>query len=103
LQSELQDTLDVLSDEYKGAKILSQSTMKSIVAYVEVGEFKIFISILISHLDGNSTLSKKQLTWNKIDILYMKLKIFSARNHDTILELSCDDGVYFLNIGKAKI
>ena len=38
LQSELRHALDVQIDEHENTKISSQSNVKSIVAYVEVGE-----------------------------------------------------------------
>ena len=58
LQSELWHALDVLNDEHKNVKMPSQSNVKSIVAYVEVGEPIIFKSTLVRQLNGNPTLSK---------------------------------------------
>jgi hypothetical protein len=58
LQSELLHALDVLIDEHKNGEIPTQSNVKSIVAYVEVGDSKIFKSTLVSQLNAIPTLSK---------------------------------------------
>ena len=102
LESELRHTLDVLVDEHEGAQIPSPSNVKSIIAYLEVGESRIFKSTLVSQLNGNPTLSKDQLTRIKASILYMKPKLLSVGNHDTMLKLGCDCGVYFLNTPEAR-
>ena len=103
LQSELRHALDVLIDEHENVEMPSQSNVKSIVAYVEVGESRIFKSTLVSQLNGNPTLSKDRLTWIKVGILYMKPKLLTAANHDTMLNLGCDCGVCFLNTHEARI
>ena len=58
LQSELLHALDVLIDEHKNGEIPTQSNVKSIVDYVEVGDSKIFKSTLVSQLNAIPTLSK---------------------------------------------
>ena len=103
LQSELRHALDVLIDEHENVEMPSQSNVKSIVAYVEVGESRIFKSTLVSQLNGNPTLSKDRLTRIKASILYMKPKLLTAANHDTMLNLGCDCGVCFLNTLEARI
>ena len=50
LQSELQHALDVLIDEHENVEMLSQSNVKSIVAYVEVEESRIFKSTQVFQL-----------------------------------------------------
>ena len=66
LQSELRHALDVLINEHEKVEMPSQSNVKSIVAYVEVGrevgESRIFKSTFVSQMNGNPTLSKDQLT-----------------------------------------
>ena len=39
----------------------------------------------------------------RADILYMKPKLLSVGNHDTLLKLGCDCGVCFYNKPEAKI
>ena len=39
----------------------------------------------------------------KTSILYMKLKLLTAANHHTMLNIGCDCGVCFLNTPKARI
>jgi hypothetical protein len=58
LQSELRHALDVLIDEHENVGMPSQSNVKSVVVYVEVGESRIFENRLVSQLNGNATLSK---------------------------------------------
>jgi hypothetical protein len=48
LQSELRHALDVLIDEHENIEMLFQSNVKSIVAHVEVGEYRFFKSTLVS-------------------------------------------------------
>jgi len=57
----------------------------------------------VSQLNDNHSLSKDRLTRIRADILYMKPKILSVGNHDTLLKLGCDCGVCFLNTPEAKI
>ena len=73
----------------------SQSTVKSIAAYVDVGEPRFFKSTFFSQLNGYLTLSSNRLTWIKVGILYMKPKLLIVANHDTMLNLGCDCGVRF--------
>jgi hypothetical protein len=86
----------------KNVEITSQSNVKSIVAYVEVGESRIFKSILVSQLNGNPTLSKDQLFWVKAGIL-KNPKLLTVANHGTMLKLGSDCGMCFLNTPKARI
>ena len=58
LQIELQHASDVLINEHENVEMPSQPNVKSIMAYVEVGESKIFKSTLVNLLNGNKTLSK---------------------------------------------
>ena len=95
--------MDVLIDERENVEMHSQSSVKFIMAYVEVGEFRIFKSTLVSQLNGNSILSKDESTRIKAGILYMKPKLLTAANHDTMLNLGCDYEVCFLNTLKARI
>ena len=63
LQTELSHALDVLIiDKHKNVEMPSQSNVKSIVAYVEVGESRIFQSRLDIQLKDNPTLFKDQST-----------------------------------------
>ena len=103
LQSELRRALEVMVDEHESVEFPSQSNVKSSVAYVKVGESRIFKSTLVSQLNGNPTISKDRLTRIKVGILYIKLEPFTAENHDTMLNLGCDCGVCFLNTHEAKI
>ena len=57
LQSELRNALDVMIDEHENVERPSQSDVKSIMGYVEVGESKKFKNTLVSQLNGNPTLS----------------------------------------------
>ena len=52
LQSELWHALDVLIDEHENVEMPSQFNVKFIMAYVEVGESKIFKNTLASKLNG---------------------------------------------------
>ena len=63
------------------------------MAYVEVGESKIFKSTCVSRLNSSPTSSKDQLTRIKAGILYMKPKLAITANHDIVLNLGCDCGV----------
>ena len=56
------------------------------MAYVEMGESRVFKSIIISQSNGNPTLSKEQLTQIKVSIFYMKPKLLTAANHDTYIK-----------------
>ena len=106
LQGELWHALDVLVDEHKTVDMPSQSNVKSIVTNVEVGESAIFKSALVSELNGNPALSKDRVTQIKVVILYMKPKLLITANHDTILNLGCDCGVFvflILELSKKKI
>ena len=103
LQSELQHALDVLIDEHENVGIPFQSNVKFIVTCVKVGEFGIFKNALASQLNGNPTLPKDQLTRSKAGILYMKPKLLTAANHDTMLNLGCDGRVCVLNTHEARI
>ena len=97
MQSELRHALNALIDEHENVEMPAQANVKSIVAYVEVGEFRNFKITLVSPLNGNMTLSKVRLTRIKVGILYMKPRFLTAANHDTMLNLDCDCGVRFLN------
>ena len=66
---------------------------KSFVAYIEVGESRIFKSKLVSQLNGNPTLYEDQSTHIKVGILYMKPKLLITAHHDTMLNIGCDCGV----------
>jgi hypothetical protein len=57
LQSELRNTLDVIINEHENVEMPSQSDVKSIVGYVELGESRIFKNTLVSQLNENPTLS----------------------------------------------
>ena len=70
---------------------------------VMVGESNFFESTLVSQLNGNHSLSKDMLTRIKAGILYMKPRLLSVGNHDTLLKLGCDCGVCFTNTLEAKI
>ena len=95
--------MDVLIDEHENVEMPSQSNVKFIVAYVEVGESRNFKSTIVSQLNGNPTLYKDQLTQIKASILYMKPKFPTTANHDTMLNLGCDCCVCFLNTHEAQI
>ena len=45
--------LDVLIDEHENVEMPSQSNVTSIVAYVEVGEYRLFKNTLVSQMNGN--------------------------------------------------
>ena len=94
--------LDFIIDENKNVEMPSQSNVKSIVAYVQVGKSGIFKSIIVRQLNGNPTLSKDWLTWIKASILYIKPKLLNATNHDTMLHPRCDCGGCFLNTHEAR-
>ena len=55
LQSELRHALDFLIDKHENVGMLFSCNVKSVVAYLEVGESILFKSILVSQLNGNST------------------------------------------------
>ena len=84
-QRELQYALDVLVDEHENVEMPSRSNLKSIVAYVEVGESRNFKSTIVSQLNGNPTLYKDLLTRVKASILFMKPKLLTAVNQGTML------------------
>jgi hypothetical protein len=75
--------------------------MKFIVAYAHVKDSRNFKSTLVSRLDGNPTLPKDQLTQIKDDKLYMKPKLLTTTNRDTILNLGYDHDMCFLNTREA--
>ena len=79
----------------KNVEMPSQSNVKSIMAYVGVGESRIFKSTLVSQWNGNPTLSRDRFTRIKVSILYMRPKLLTAAIHDTMLNLGCDCGVCF--------
>ena len=60
------------------------------MAHVELGESRIYKGTLVGHLKGNPILSKDQLTWIKVGILYMQPKLLTTVNYDTMLNLGCD-------------
>ena len=60
-------------------------------------------SALVSQSNGNPSPSKDQLTRIRSGILYMKPKLLSVGNHDTLSKLGCDCGVCFFNTPEAKI
>ena len=60
------------------------------MAHVELGESRIYKGTLVGHLKGNPILSKDQLTWINVGILYMQPKLLTTVNHDTMLNLGCD-------------
>ena len=86
----------------KNVEMPSQSNVKSDVAYVEVGESRIFKSILVSQLNGNPTLSKNRLSWIKVG-MFINPKLLTVANHGTMLMLGSDCGLCFLNTPKARI
>jgi hypothetical protein len=102
LQSELRHALDVLIDGHENVEVSSQSNVKFIVAYVDVGESRVFKSTLVSQLNGNLT-SKNRLTHIKVGILNMKPKLLTTTNHDTMLNIGCYSGVCFWNALEARI
>ena len=65
----------------------------NIQSNVKVGESTILKNALISQLNGNPTLSKDRSTRIKAGVLYMKPKLLTTKNHDTMLNLDCDCGV----------
>ena len=65
-------------------KCPSQSNVRFIVVYVEVGESKFVETTLVSQLNGNPTLIKDRLTQIKVVMLYMKPKLLIATTHDTM-------------------
>ena len=103
LQSELQQALDVMINECENVEMPFQLNVKSIVAYVKVGEYRILRSTLISQLIGNPNLSRDLLTWIKTCIWYVKPKLLTTTNHDTMLNLGCDCGVCFLSTLETSI
>ena len=46
-----------------------------------------------------------KIDWTRIevDIIYMKLELLATTNHNIMLNLGCDLGVYCFNTSKAKI
>ena len=103
LQSEPWHALDVPIDEHENVEMPSQFNVKSIVACVEVGESRIFKSIHVSQLNGNPTLFKDWLAWNKTYVLYVRPKHLTATNYDTMLNLGCDYGLCLMNTPEARI
>ena len=105
LQDGLQHALDVLIDERQNCQ--NALLIQCRVHYDscrEVGESTIFKSTLFSQLNGNSTLSKDELTWIKFGILCRRPKLFTTANHDYIMfNLGCDCGVCFVNTPEARI
>ena len=89
-QSNLWHALGVSVDKRDNVEMPSQSSVKSIVAYVEVWESNIFKVSLVSQLNGNPTLIKDWLTRIKSVIFFIKPKSLSATNHDTILNMGCE-------------
>ena len=87
LQSELQHALDVLIDKHENVEMPSQSDVKSVVAYVEVGR-----------VDWMAIQLYLKIDWTRIEvgILYMKLELLATTNHNIMLNFGCDWGVYFL-------
>ena len=81
----------------------SQCNVKSTMAYVEVGEFRIFKSTRVGQLNDTPTLFKDQLTRIKVGILYMKPKLLTVTNHVTMLNLGCDCRVCFSNTTEGGI
>ena len=72
-------------------------------AYVEVGESRIFKNTLVGQLSDNPTLSKDLLTRINAGIFYMKHKLFTTANHDTMLKFGRDCEVCFWNTLEARI
>ena len=58
LHNELQHASAILNDEHENIEVPYQCNVKSIVAYVEVVESRIFKCTLVSQLNGNPTLFK---------------------------------------------
>jgi hypothetical protein len=54
-------------------------------------------------LNGYPTLSKDQSIGINDSIVYVTPKLLTTIQHDTMLSLVCNYGVYFLNTPKAKI
>ena len=63
-----------------------------VVPFVDVDGPKIFKSTLVSHLNGNPTLSKDRLTKIKFGMLYTKLETKISRVGDNVFnfKLGCD-------------
>ena len=70
---------DVLIDKHEDVEMPSQSNVKSIVAYVEVGESRNLKGTFVSQLNGNPTLYKDQSTRIKVGISYMKPTLILCR------------------------
>jgi hypothetical protein len=68
LLSKLWHALDVLIDEHENVQMPTQSSIKSIVTYVVVGEPRILKSTFVNQLKGSPTLSKDWLIGIKVDI-----------------------------------
>jgi hypothetical protein len=68
LLSKLWHALDVLINEHENVQMPTQSSIKSIVTYVVVGEPRILKSTFVNQLKGSPTLSKDLLTGFKVDI-----------------------------------
>ena len=66
-------------NKHENVEMSSCSNVKSIVIYVEVGEFIILKSTLGSQLNGNPTLSNNRLTRMKASILYIKPKLLTLQ------------------------
>ena len=77
--------MDVLIDEHENVEMPSQSNVKFIVAYVEVGESRILESTLVSQLNANPTSAKDQLTHITASILCMRQVIYSLPSQIIIL------------------
>lgn len=56
LQSKLQHALEISMDEHENVEVPSQSNIKPIMAYVEVGGSKILKSTLFNKLNGTPSL-----------------------------------------------
>ena len=65
------------------------------MAYVDVGDSRIFKNMFVSQLNGNPSLYKYRLTWIKDDNLCMKNSFLNIANRDTILNLGSDYRVCF--------
>ena len=74
LQSELWHALDVLIYEHENIEMSSQSNVKSITAYVEVGSLGLLlVHKFASQLNGNPSLIKDWLTQIKASIFIWSL------------------------------
>ena len=73
------------------------------MAFAKVRESIIFKSTRISQLNGNPTLSKDQLILIKVGIFYMKPKLLTTANHDSMLNFGCDCEVFVLTHMKLEL